>query len=343
MRRREFITLLAGAAAWPRATRAQQPAMPVIGLLSSRANDESARLLAAFRRGLNETGYVEGQNVAIEYRWAQGKYDQLSSLAEDLVRRQVTVIVVPESSPGALAAKAATTTIPIVFHVGGDPVALGIVPSFRRPGGNITGVATLNVGVGQKRLELLHELLPTVTVIALLVNPANPVAETLTTDAHSAAGALGLKLQVLHASAERDFDTVFATLRQFRAGGLVIGPDVFFNTQIRQLATLAVRFAVPAIYQYREFVEAGGVMSYGSSLTDLACVKTHTSATCTIPAAWPLRRSDPQGGKAGRLAGPAGHKGGVDPQPQGRQRARHHSAAAAARPCRRGDRMRFAR
>jgi putative tryptophan/tyrosine transport system substrate-binding protein len=177
MRRREFITLLAGAAAWPRATRAQQPAMPVIGLLSSRANDESARLLAAFRRGLNETGYVEGQNVAIEYRWAQGKYDQLSSLAEDLVRRQVTVIVVPESSPGALAAKAATTTIPIVFHVGGDPVALGIVPSFRRPGGNITGVATLNVGVGQKRLELLHELLPTVTVIALLVNPANPVAD----------------------------------------------------------------------------------------------------------------------------------------------------------------------
>jgi putative tryptophan/tyrosine transport system substrate-binding protein len=269
MKRREFITLLGGAAAaWPLAARAQQPAMPMIGLLSSRAKDESARLLAAFRRGLNEAGYVEGQNVAIEYRWAQGKYDQLSSLADDLVRRQVTVIVVPESSPGALAAKAATTTIPIVFHVGGDPVALGIVPSFRRPGGNITGVATLNVGVGQKRLELLHELLPTVTVIALLVNPANPVAETLTTDAHSAARALGLKLQVLHASAERDFDTVFATLRQFRAGGLVIGPDVFFNTQIRQLATLAVRFAVPAIYQYREFVEAGGVMSYGSSLTD---------------------------------------------------------------------------
>jgi putative tryptophan/tyrosine transport system substrate-binding protein len=161
--------------------------MPVIGLLSSRAKDESVRLLAAFRRGLNETGYVEDQNVAIEYRWAQSKYDQLSSLADDLVRRQVTVIVVPEGSPGALAAKAATATIPIVFHVGGDPVAPGIVPSFRRPGGNITGVATLNVGVGQKRLELLHELLPTVTVIALLVNPANPVAETLTTDAHSAA------------------------------------------------------------------------------------------------------------------------------------------------------------
>jgi len=269
VKRREFITLLGGAAAaWPFAAVAQQGSMPVIGLLSSRAKDGSAHLLAAFRRGLNETGYVEGQNVAIEYRWAEGKYDQLSSLADDLVRRQVSVIVVPESSPGALAAKAATTATPIVFHVGGDPVALGIVPSLSRPGGNITGVATLNVGIGQKRLEMLHELLPTVTVIALLVNPTNPVAETLTTDAHSAARALGVKLQVLHASAERDFDAAFANLRQVQAGGLVIGPDVFFNTQISQLATLAVRFAVPAIYQYREFVEAGGVMSYGSSLTD---------------------------------------------------------------------------
>jgi putative tryptophan/tyrosine transport system substrate-binding protein len=267
--RRKFLATVGGAAAaWPLAAHAQQPAMPVIGLLSSRALDDSVRLLAAFRRGLNETGYVEGQNVAIEYRWAQGKYDQLSSLANDLVRRQVTVIVAPESSPGALAAKAATTTIPIVFHVGGDPVALGIVPSLRRPGGNITGVASLNVEVGPKRLELLHELLPTVTVIALLVNPASPVAETLATDTHSAARALGLNLHVLHASAERDFDTVFATLRQFRAGGLVIGSDVFFNTQSRQLAALAVRFAVPAIYQFREFVEAGGVMSYGSSFTD---------------------------------------------------------------------------
>jgi putative ABC transport system substrate-binding protein len=198
--------------------------------------------LAAFRKGLNEMGYAEGQNVAIEYRWAQGKYDQLRSLADDLVRRQVTVIVATESSPGALAAKAATSTIPIVFHVGGDPVALGIVPSLRRPAGNITGVATLNVGVGPKRLELLHELVPTVTVIALLVNPVNPVAETLTTEAHSAARALRLNLHVLHASAERDFDTVFASLRQLLAGGLVIGSDVFFNTQIRQLAALAVRF-----------------------------------------------------------------------------------------------------
>src|SRR2546430_1290363 len=266
--RREFITLLGSAAAWPLAARAQQPQMPVVGFFNGQSPGAFAHLLRAFGRGLNETGYVEGQNVAIEYRWAQGKYDQLSSLADDLVRRQVTVIVAPESSPGALAAKAATSTIPIVFHVGGDPVALGIVPSPRRPGGNITGVASLNVGVGPKRLELLHELLPTVTVISLLVNPANPVAETLATDAHSAARALGLQLQVLHASAERDFDTVFATLRQFRAGGLVIGSDVFFNTQSKQLAALAVRFAVPAIYQFREFVEAGGVMSYGNSLTD---------------------------------------------------------------------------
>ena len=240
----------------------------MIGFLSSRSPDDSARFLTAFRHGLNETGYVEGQNVAIEYRWAQGRYDQLPSLADDLARRRVTVIVAPESSPGALAAKAATSTIPIVFHVGVDPVALGIVPSLSRPGGNITGVASLNVEVGPKRLELLHELVPSATVIALLVNPASPIAEALATNAHSAARTLGLELHVLHASAERDVDTVFANLRQLRAGGLVIGSDVFFNTQSRRLAALAVHFAVPAIYQYREFVEAGGLMSYGGSLTD---------------------------------------------------------------------------
>ena len=269
MRRREFISLLGGAAVWPLAARAQQAALPVIGLLSSRSPDDSARFLAAFRHGLNETGYVEGQNVAIEYRWAQGRYDQLPSLADDLARRRVTVIVAPESSPGALAAKAATSTIPIVFHVGVDPVALGIVPSLSRPGGNITGVASLDVEVGPKRLELLHELVPSATVIALLVNPASPIAEALATNAHSAARTLGLELHVLHASAERDFDPVFANLRQLRAGGLVIGSDVFFNTQSRRLAALAVHFAVPAIYQYREFVEAGGLMSYGGSLADL--------------------------------------------------------------------------
>jgi putative ABC transport system substrate-binding protein len=268
MRRRNFIALLSGAAAWPLAVRAQQPAMPVIGFLSSRSRDGSAQYLAAFAQGLHQTGYVEGQNVAIEYRWAEGHYDRLPALAADLVSRQVTVVVAPESTPGALAAKAATATIPIVFHVGGDPVALGIVPSISRPGGNITGVATISVEVGQKRLELLHELVPTASVIALLVNPASPLAETLATEAHAAARTLGLNLHVLHASAERDFDTVFATLGQLRAGGLVIGSDVFFNTQSRQLAALALRFAVPTIYQYREFTAAGGLMSYGSSLTD---------------------------------------------------------------------------
>ena len=221
MRRRQFITLLGGAAAaWPLGAPAQQAAMPVIGFLSTRSSNDSARFLAAFHRGLNETGHVEGQNVAIEYRWAQGKYDQLPALAADLVRRRVTVIAAPESSPGALAVKAATATIPIVFHVGGDPVALGIVPSLSRPGGNVTGVVTLNVEVGAKRLELLHELVPTATIIALLVNPASPVAETLARDAHSGARTLGLNLHVLHASTERDFDTVFATLGQLRAGGL---------------------------------------------------------------------------------------------------------------------------
>ena len=269
LKRRDLITLLGGTAAtWPFAARAQQPAMPVIGFLSSRSPDGSTQYLAAFHYGLNQTGYVEGQNVAIEYRWAEGHYERLPEFAADLVRRQVTVIVAPESTPGALVAKAATPTIPIVFHVGGDPVALGLVPSISRPGGNITGVATVSVEVGQKRLELLHELVPTASIIALLVNPATPLAETLATEAHAAAHTLGLRLHVLQASAERDFDTVFTTLGQLRAGGLVIGSDVFFNTQSTQLAALAVRFAVPTIYQYREFTTAGGLMSYGSSLTD---------------------------------------------------------------------------
>ena len=268
MRRRAFIAGLGGAAAWPLMARAQRPPMPVIGLLGSESPDLWAARIRAFHQGLAETGFIDGQNVAIEYRWAQGRYDQLPSLADDLARRRVTVIVAPESSPGALVAKAATSTIPIVFHVGVDPVALGIVPSLSRPGGNITGVASLDVEVGPKRLELLHELVPSATVIALLVNPASPIAEALATNAHSAARTLGLELHVLHASAERDFDTVFANLRQLRAGGLVIGSDVFFNTQSRRLAALAVHFAVPAIYQYREFVEAGGLMSYGGSLTD---------------------------------------------------------------------------
>jgi putative ABC transport system substrate-binding protein len=270
MKRREFITLLGGAAAaWPLATRAQQPAMPVIGFLGSASPDRWAGRMRAFHQGLSETGYAEGRNVAIEYRWAEGQNDRLGPLAAELVGRQVTVIVTPGSTPAALAAKAATTTIPIVFEVASDPVELGLVTSLARPGGNITGVTSLNAEVGPKRLELLHELVPTATVVGLLVNPTNPnLAELTTKNLHAAARSLGLKMHILHASADRDFDTVFATLNQLRAGALVIGTDPFFSSRLEQLATLTARHAVPTVYQFREFTAAGGLMSYGGSLTD---------------------------------------------------------------------------
>jgi putative tryptophan/tyrosine transport system substrate-binding protein len=270
MKRREFITLLGGAAAaWPLAARAQQPAMPVIGFLGSASPDRWAGRMRAFHQGLSETGYAEGRNVAIEYRWAEGQNDRLGPLAAELVGRQVTVIVTPGSTPAALAAKAATTTIPIVFEVASDPVELGLVTSLARPGGNITGVTSLNAEVGPKRLELLHELVPTATVVGLLVNPTNPnLAELTTKNLHAAARSLGLKMHILHASADRDFDTVFATLNQLRAGALVIGTDPFFSSRLEQLATLTARHAVPTVYQFREFTAAGGLMSYGGSLTD---------------------------------------------------------------------------
>jgi putative ABC transport system substrate-binding protein len=270
MNRRSLITLLGGAAAWPLVAHAQQSAMPVIGFLGTISPDRWASRLHAFRQGLSETSYVEDRNVGIEYRWAEGQFDRLPALAADLVRRQVSVIAAPESTPAAFAAKAATTTIPIVFSVGVDPVAVGLVASLNRPGGNLTGVTNLNAEILPKRLELMHELVPTATTIALLVNPSNPlVAETESRDAQTAARTLGLQLHVLHASTDRDFDTVFASLAQMRAVALVINTDVFFNSRSEQLAALALRHTVPAIFQYREFVASGGLMSYGTSTTDV--------------------------------------------------------------------------
>lgn len=266
MRRREFIAGL-GAAAWPLVARAQQAtAMPVIGFLHSGSSNLYARLVYAFRDGLNEAGYIEGRNTAIEYRWADGKYDRLPTFAADLVLRQVAVIVA--NSPAIPAAKAATTTIPIIFQTGSDPVASGLVASLSRPGGNLTGVSTMNVELTPKRLELLRELVPTATAIALLVNPTNPNADIQSRDLKAAAVALRLQLHVLYASSERDFDTVFTTLAQLRVGGLVIAPDAFFISRSEQLAELTVRHALPAIFSYREFAAAGGLLSYGGSSTD---------------------------------------------------------------------------
>jgi putative ABC transport system substrate-binding protein len=268
MRRREFIALFGAAAAWPLAARAQQSAMPVIGFLSGGSPDPFAHLVRAFRQGLSETGYVEGQNLAIEFRWAEGQYDRLPALVADLVRRQVTVLAAT-TTPAALAAKAATTTIPIVFATDGDPVQLGLTASLSRPGGNVTGVTQLNVEVGPKRLELAHELIPAATVIALLVNPTNPLAEAISKDLQAAARILGLQLHVLHASTERDFDAVFTALVQLRAAALVIGSaDPLFGSRAEQLGALALRHAVPAIYQFREFAAAGGLVSYGGRFTD---------------------------------------------------------------------------
>jgi ABC-type uncharacterized transport system substrate-binding protein len=268
MRRREFITLLGGGAAagWPLAARAQQPAMPVIGFLNGGSSWEYAQIAAAFRKGLSETGYEEGRNVWIEYRWAEGRYERLPTLAADLVRRQVTVIAA--NTPASPVAKAATTTIPIVFLTSTDPVAAGLVASLNRPGGNLTGVALLNVEIGPKRLELLHEALPAASVVALLSNPTNPNSERQSTNMQAAARSLGLQLHVLNASTERDFDTAFATLIQLRAEALIIGADAFFINQSEQLGALALRHAVPAISFYREFVAAGGMMSYGGDLAD---------------------------------------------------------------------------
>ncbi len=269
MQRRKFITLVGGmAAAWPLAARAQQPAMPVIGFLNAASPQNYARPLSAFLKGLGETGYVDGRNVAIEYRWAEGQNDRLPVMAADLVHRQVAVIVAT-STAAALAAKAATTTIPIVFETGADPVRLDLVASLNRPGGNVTGVTQLSQEVTPKLLELLHELLPAARVMALLVNPTNPaLSETTTKEVQAAARTLGLEFHILNASTEREFDGVFAKLIELRAGALVIGGEPLFTSHSEQLAVLAARHGVPAVYKGREFAAAGGLLSYGSDITD---------------------------------------------------------------------------
>ena len=270
MRRRQFITLLGGAAAaWPFVARAQQPALPVIGFLSSETPSGYAFRAAAFRQGLSEAGYVESRNVAIEYRWAEGHYDRLPALAADLVRRQVAVIAAA-GTQSALAAKAATTTIPIVFSTAADPVAEGLVASLARPGGNATGVNNLATELVQKQIEKLHQMVPAATAIAALVNPTNPtLAEPATKEVQAAGRTLGLKMiHIIQASTERDIDAAFATLFRLGAGALVVCPDTFFTSRRDQIAALAIRHAIPVIYHLRELPAAGGLMSYGPSATD---------------------------------------------------------------------------
>jgi putative tryptophan/tyrosine transport system substrate-binding protein len=269
MRRRDFMSLLGGAAAaWPLMARAQQ-SMPVIGFLGISSPDLYAAPLRAFRQGLGETGYVEGRNVAIEFRWADGHNDRLPALAADLVRRRVNVIAAPGSTPAALAAKAATATIPIVFQVGIDPVEAGLVTSLARPNGNVTGITNINTELVSKRLELLRELVPKATSVALLVNPTSPeIANSVSKELQSTARTLGLELHVLQASNDGDFDAVFATLAQLRVGALVIAPDAFFISRNEQLGALTARHAIPAVTQFREFALAGGLMSYGGSFSE---------------------------------------------------------------------------
>jgi putative ABC transport system substrate-binding protein len=269
VRRRKFITLLGGAAAWPLAARAQQQAMPVIGFLSSASADRDAGRLRGFLQGLSETGFVEGRNVAIEYRWAEENNDRLPLLAADLVNRQVAVISVTGQTLGVLAAKALTNSIPIIFLTGGDPVELGLVSSLRRPGGNLTGVTTLSAELEPKRLELLRGLLPGASIIGVLINRSNANAERQLRDLDAAGRTLGVRIEVLHAGAEDDFQAAFAKLTELQASGVVIATDGLFISRGEHLGALTVRQSLPAIFQFRAFAAAGGLMSYGGSLADL--------------------------------------------------------------------------
>jgi putative ABC transport system substrate-binding protein len=268
MNRREFITLVGGAAAWPRVARAQQSAMPVIGYLYAGSSAPVASLIAVFRDGLAENGYIEGRNVMIEYRYADGRYDRLPDLAADLVRRHVAVIVTPPSTAAALAAKGATRTIPIVFAVTDDPAKLGLVASLSRPGGNATGVNFLVAELVAKRLALLRELVPAAVRVVVLVNPDNANTEFVTKDLKEAAPALGMRIDVIHARDSREIEAAFAALVRTKADALLVGPDSVFQNRRVQLATLAARHAVPTVFPVREFVEVGGLMSYGTSLTN---------------------------------------------------------------------------
>ena len=268
MKRRKFITLLGGAAAWPLAARAQQPAMPLVGFLNPTSPDPNVDLLRAFRQGLKETGYVESENVAIEYRWAENQIDRLLSLAAELVRKQVAVIATTGATVAASAAKAVTTTIPIVFLTGADPVESGLVASLARPGGNLTGINLLTIDLTAKRLELLRELVPAATRVAVLANPAGPAPEAMLRDVETAARAMGLQVQVLNAGTSPEIDAAFASFVRERPDALFVGPDPFFVSRRVQLVHLASRHAVPAAYTQRDYAVAGGLMSYGSNLMD---------------------------------------------------------------------------
>ena len=268
MNRRSLITLLGGAAAWPLAARAQQPAMPVIGYLHVASPEVLPDRLAAVRRGLSEVGFVEGRNIAIEYRWADNQNDRLSELAADLIRRHVNIIVAPGGTRAALAAKGLTTTIPIVFSASVDPVQSGLVQSLNRPGGNVTGITDMATDVAGKQLELLHELLPGAVRFALLVNPSGASTEVTITEVQSAASAMGRQIEVLRVRTPGEIDTAFKTLKQKEADALLVSPNPLFSTRRVQLASLAIRHAVPTIHSQREFAESGGLMSYGSSFTD---------------------------------------------------------------------------